>query len=137
MYIAASQFRLIRYQKGLDANGNYLFDLDKRSNITIPANGTYTYSASGYTNSGYLSNPGSYKAVARGRVPGGNWWDWQTTGSGVNPRNFQVVIPDPEVPTLQSPSNWQELSSGNVNFNWTDAANAVKYRIKFKTCGHE
>ena len=46
--------------------------------------------------------------------------------------NFTIVVknPEPAVPTLSLPTNWQELSSGDVSFDWTDAANATKYRIK-------
>ena len=34
------------------------------TNVNVPANGTWTYP----TKSGYLVNPGTYKAVVRGRV---------------------------------------------------------------------
>ncbi|MBC8183194.1 fibronectin type III domain-containing protein, partial [candidate division KSB1 bacterium] len=100
----------------LDANGNHLFNLATKSNITVPANGTYTYNASGYTNTGYLSNPGTYKAMARARVPGGNWWDWQTTGSGINPRTFQVVSPQPGSVSL---SKTTVEMGGTLTVSWS------------------
>jgi len=73
----------------LDGNGNYLFDLSPPNlqNVTVTANGTWTYP----TKSGYLVNPGTYKAVVRGHVAGGAWFDFGTTGGGVNPRTFTVT----------------------------------------------
>jgi len=91
---------------------------------TSASNGTYT-----------ISNvtPGTYTLI--GSKSGYHDKSYSVTvgnGENLTGKNLALepVVPEPEVPTLQSPSNWQELSSGNVNFNWTDAANAVKYRIK-------
>ncbi|MBK6773178.1 MAG: CHAP domain-containing protein [Ignavibacteria bacterium] len=82
----------------LDNNNNLVFDLESRSNVTLSANGTYIYNVNSLQ-FGSGTTPGTYKAVARGRVLNGSWFDFQTTGSGVNPKIFTVtlfssVIPD-------------------------------------------
>jgi len=113
----------------LDANGNHLFDLPERpTNVYVPANGTYTYTGSGYTNTGYLSNPGTYRAMARGRVTS-NWFDWEKTGAGVNPQYFQVVSPSPTVPQLTSPGNGATLNDATPDLAWT-ANNANYFHVQ-------
>src|SRR5262245_28753024 len=71
----------------LDENGTTLFDLPHQANVTVPANGTWTFP----TQSGYLVNPGNYRAIVRGHVAGGNWFDFAVTGAGVNPVTFTVL----------------------------------------------
>ena len=85
----------------LDNNDNLQFDLQKFSNVTVPANETWTYTGSGYMASQFP--PGTYKAMARGRVT--NWFDFTTTGSGVNPRIFQVQPQTLSVTLDANPSN--------------------------------
>jgi len=114
----------------LDANDIHLFNLDVKPNVYVPANGTYTYTASGYTHSGHLSNPGTYKAMARGRVPGGNWFNWLTMGAGVNPRTFQVVAPTVSAPTLTAPANYSIFNrntTSSITIQWTSVNGANEY----------
>jgi surface antigen len=73
----------------LKSDGSNLFDAGLYNNITIPANGTWSQTA---TNSILATNPaGTYKVIVRGKLAGGNWFDFDTTGSGVNPLNFTAV----------------------------------------------
>lgn len=66
----------------------YLFDFALYDNVSVSANGTWSQTA---TNTIYTSNPpGTYKALIRGKV-GGEWFDFDVTGSGVNPASFTVV----------------------------------------------
>ena len=70
-------------------NGAYLFDFASYDNVSIDANGTWSQTA---TKTIYPTNPtGTYKAVVRGKV-GGQWFDFETTASGVNPTPFVVVF---------------------------------------------
>jgi hypothetical protein len=81
----------------LRSDDSLLFDLATYSDITIPANGTWSQSPTGQI---YTSNPpGTYKAMIRGKVAGGNWFNFSQTGSGVNPRIFTAMAP-PQYYTL-------------------------------------
>jgi hypothetical protein len=72
----------------LDPSGTFIFDFAMFPSVTIPAYGTKSYSAQNYI---YTSRPtGTYKAVVRGKV-GGQWFDFDTVNSGVNPKSFSVV----------------------------------------------
>lgn len=71
-------------------NDAYLFDFAMYNNVSIGASGTWSQTA---TNTIYTTNPaGTYKALIRGKV-GGQWFDFDTTGTGVNPRTFTVISP--------------------------------------------
>lgn len=73
----------------LNPSGTWIFDFVMYNSVTIPANGTKSFTAQNYI---YTSQPlGTYKAVARGKEVGGNWLDFDTVDSGVNPRSFSVV----------------------------------------------
>jgi hypothetical protein len=81
----------------VDRNGVFKFDLPWRTNFTIPANGEKTFLVPANNGQGYVVATaridlpaGTYKAVARGRI-GGGWFDFLTTGSGVNGRTFTVT----------------------------------------------
>lgn len=70
----------------LDSSNRFMGDLTWVNNFKVPANGEKSYSvASAVIN----LPPGTYKAVARGKVT--DWFDFQTTGSGVNGKTFTVV----------------------------------------------
>jgi hypothetical protein len=72
----------------LHADGSELFDLAMYNQVSFAANETRSFAPTGQI---YDTNPpGTYKAVVRGRVAGGNWFDFSTTGSGVNPLSFAV-----------------------------------------------
>lgn len=75
----------------LDSSNNFVFDFVMYDNVTISAYGTWGRSPTNYIYADRL--PGTYKAVVRGNV-GGEWFDFDTTGSGVNPRAFTVVKPE-------------------------------------------
>lgn len=69
----------------LTSAGAFQFDVRKLPNITVSANGTYTYSQTAT-----ITLPaGTYRAVARGRLP--NWFDFSTTGGASNSRTFTVI----------------------------------------------
>lgn len=106
----------------LDNNDNLQFDLQKFSNVTVPANETWTYTGSGYMGSQFP--PGTYKAMARGRVT--NWFDFTTTGSGVNPCVFEVQERTP--PTLISPPNGSHQTC-SITFQWSSVSGATNYRL--------
>lgn len=70
----------------LDSSNRFIADLTLVNNFKVSANGEKSYSvASAVIN----LPPGTYKAVARGKVT--DWFDFQTTGSGVNGKTFTVV----------------------------------------------
>ena len=71
-------------------DGSFLFTLATWNNVTINANATWTRSPTGQI---YGNPAGTYKAVVRGRLAGGDWFDFSVTGSGVNPKSFTVVEP--------------------------------------------
>ncbi len=112
-----------------DHNRKHLFDMNVHTNIYIPPNGTYTYTENGYTHSGYLSNPGTYIAEARGRV-GVNWYTWSTTGNGVNPRTFYITSSILDPPILTSPSNEGTLTGPPYQFTWQPVSGASAYQLK-------
>ena len=74
----------------LDADGNHLFDIPQTfSDETLTANGTWTGSVTGNIVS---SNPaGGYQAVLRGKVSGGDWFDFETVSPAMNPVSFDVI----------------------------------------------
>jgi murein DD-endopeptidase MepM/ murein hydrolase activator NlpD len=84
----------------LDEGGTTLFNLPIQSNVTVPARGTWTFP----TQSGYLVNPGDYRAIVRGHVAGGNWFDFSVTGEGVNPRPFEVIESPGFVSVVSAPT---------------------------------
>jgi len=72
----------------LRSDNSLLFDLEIYNNVTIPANGTWSQSP---TRQIFSTNPpGNYKAVIRGKVADGDWFDFSVTDSGVNPKIFTV-----------------------------------------------
>ena len=69
-------------------DGVYKFDFPTVS-VNLSANGTYTYKLSGKIFSSLGS--GNFLAVARGKVAGGNWFDFSTIANGKNSVPFTVV----------------------------------------------
>jgi len=72
----------------LDENDNYLFDFEMYDNVTIKPNDFDTFFATKRINADMT--PGIYKAIARGKVAGGDWFDFDTTRNGINPREFMA-----------------------------------------------
>ncbi len=108
----------------LNNDNTHLRDMDIKGPITILANDIYNYSS---TQLWRITDPaGNYKAVARGKVTGGNWFDFTTTGIGVNPRVFQVQ--QQIKPTLISPSNGSNQTCG-ITFQWNIVSGATNYRL--------
>lgn len=74
----------------LDADGNHLFDIPQTfSDVILTANGTWSGSVTGNIFSSNLA--GEYQAVLRGKVSGGDWFDFETVSPGINPVSFNVV----------------------------------------------
>lgn len=80
----------------LDSNGGFVFDFAMYNNVFVSANGTWGIPASNYI---YASRPpGTYQAMIRGKVDG-QWFDFDTTGGGVNPRVFTAIDGSANTPT--------------------------------------
>jgi len=107
----------------LDANNDYIFDFENWYNVTISANGYYSESATGqiwYDNGN--NPPGQYKAELRGRVSGGNWFQFDTTESGVNPVTFTAIMDqDIVVNSLNPPEGPIELNENQSQLFVIDA----------------
>ncbi|MDP8204738.1 MAG: CHAP domain-containing protein [Candidatus Tenebribacter mawsonii] len=107
----------------LDADDNYIFDFENWYNVTVSANGYYSESA---TNQIWYDNgnnpPGQYKAVLRGKVSGGNWFQFDTTGSGENPVTFTAIMDqDIVVNSLNPPEGTVELNENESQLFAIDA----------------
>jgi len=64
----------------LRSDNSHVFDHAMYSNVTVPANGTWSRSA---TNKIWNTNPpGIYKAIIREKIDG-QWFDFDTTGDRV------------------------------------------------------
>jgi len=76
----------------LQSDNTHLFDLVTYNNVTISSNSTWSKTPSGKIS----DNPiGVYKAVIRGKLAGGTWFDFSVTGDGINPKSFDVISPNP------------------------------------------
>jgi hypothetical protein len=116
----------------LNPDGTHRFDLlPLWSNVTIPANSTWAGQRSATL---FASTPaGQYRAVLRGRVAGGSWFDFETTGGGVNPRTFTVT----STTTSSAPGTFTLLSATpdcvgttpRIRLVWTASANAQAYDV--------
>jgi len=84
----------------LDLDDNLISDFANYPNETISANGTLSRSGKNYLYDTHL--PGTYKAIIRGRI-GGEWFDFDTTDNGVNPKAFEAIKQDS--PPVISTSN--------------------------------
>ncbi|MFC1476480.1 hypothetical protein ACFL5S_00790, partial [Fibrobacterota bacterium] len=75
----------------LKSDDSHLFDLKTYDNKTFTANENWNKTEQGTI---FTNNPlGTYKAVIRGKVAGGNWFDFSKIDPAVNPKSFQVVAP--------------------------------------------
>jgi hypothetical protein len=89
-------------------NNSHIVDMEVKNNIAIPANGSYQYSS---TQQWRITDPsGAYQAVARWKDYNGNWYDFTTTGSGVNNKSFTVSTG--QIVLGLNPSS--EIDFGNV-----------------------
>ncbi|MBM3712836.1 MAG: CHAP domain-containing protein [Actinobacteria bacterium] len=87
---------------------SHAVDMEVKNNITIPANGSYQYSS---TQQWRLTDPiGTYQAVARWKDSNGSWYDFTTTGNGINNKSFSVATN--QIVLGLNPSS--ELDFGNV-----------------------
>ena len=110
----------------LKSDNTFLRDMEIKGPITIAANGTYTYSSTLQ----WLSTAavGSYTAVARGKVTGGDWFDFSVNG-GTSPKGFQVTSPPtPGSLTLSLTPNCSGTTS-QIILNWTASTNVATYDI--------
>lgn len=125
----------------LKPDGSHLFDFATYSNVTIGANSSWSPNPSP-AGQIYTTNPtGTYKAVVRGKVAGGNWFDFTTTGSGVNPRSFSVVPQTGSIRVTLSPNEavyagaqWKLDDGGWQNSgSLLSGINVGVHSISFKT----
>lgn len=72
----------------LRPDGSHAYDAEKWTNVAVPPGGSWHGNV--ITTLFLSSIPGTWTAIARGRVSGGNWFNFGTHG-GVNPEPFQVV----------------------------------------------
>ena len=119
----------------LKPDGTNLYDLQTYPNITISANGTWSPGSTSNSQI-YSTNPvGTYKVIIRGKVAGGvNFFDFTTTGAGVNPASLIVSQSNGSIspPSLISPIG--NINLGNeIVFSWNSVPNAARYRIKICT----
>ena len=115
----------------LKENGEYLFDCKKNVNIDIPGFGTYKYTGTAYTSSGFLSTPGRYQAVARLRPSGYTWLPWETTGEGINPLIFEVREPILSKPVIEEPVQYSiyRIDISAILFEWAVIKYAKDYTL--------
>lgn len=86
----------------------HVVDMEVKNNVTIPANSSYQYSSSQQWR---LTDPaGTYQAIARGKLAGGDWFDFLTTGVGINSKTFTVITH--QIILGLTPSS--EIDFGNV-----------------------
>ncbi|HAQ19498.1 MAG TPA: hypothetical protein DCR40_09740, partial [Prolixibacteraceae bacterium] len=103
-------------------------DMVIKGPITISANGTYNYSSTlAWRSSDAIGN---YRAWARGKVAGGDWFDFTTAG-GTNPYSFQVVsgANSPGSFNLTLTPECYNGTTSQIRLNWTESANATSYEI--------
>ena len=115
----------------LRSDNSFVFDFAMYSNITIPANGTWSQTA---TNKIYATQPaGTYKAVVRGKYQGA-WFDFDTVNAGVNPKSFSAtgILPG-SVSASPTSGSWtsspRDVSVGSSN------ATRIYYTIRTTTDG--
>jgi len=110
----------------LKSDNTFLRDMEIKGPITIAANGTYSYSS---TLTWRTTDPaGSYSAVARGKVSGGDWFDFTVNG-GTSPKSFQVnqvSLPGSFTLTLTPQCNG---TTSQIILNWTTSTGATSYDI--------
>jgi hypothetical protein len=108
----------------LRGDGSYLFDLATYHDVTIGPNETWSRSPSGQI---FGNPPGTYQAMIRGKLPGGSWFDFSTTGGGVNPRAFTVVGGELDI---TFPTGGETLYFGNpYTITWTSSGPVGNVRI--------
>lgn len=79
----------------LQADGTFIFDAATYPNVTVPANGTWSRTATNYLYN--TRPPGTYKVMIRGYIDG-QWFDFDYTDNGQNPRNFSVITASSIIP---------------------------------------
>ena len=92
-------------------------DMEVKGPITISANGTYNYSSTLPWRTTDVA--GNYKAVARGKIAGGSWFDFSVAG-GVSPKDFQVIqSATASISNITFPSSVNAGSTFNLNYTIT------------------
>jgi len=77
----------------LQADDQLLFDCAVYDNITLSGHETWSDSAACQV---YPTRPtGTYKAIVRGKLAGGSWFDFDTTGGKSNPVSFRAGTENP------------------------------------------
>jgi len=75
----------------LRTDDSHLFDLAMYNNVSFQANETKSWAPTGQIYRDCNNPPGTYKAIVRGRVTGGEWFDFSTIDSGINPGALTVI----------------------------------------------
>ena len=115
----------------LRSDNSFVFDFAMYSNITIPANGTWSQTA---TNKIYATQPaGTYKAVVRGKYQGA-WFDFDTIDAGVNPRSFYASGILPGTISVNPTTGSWTTSPKNVSVGSSNASR-IYYTIRTTTDG--
>ncbi len=129
----------------LKPDGSHLFDCKKFSSVSFTSNSNWTPDP--ITGQIYDNGiTGNYTVVIRGKVSGGQWFDFTTTGSGVNSVTFNVnqapqygsvkvtISPDEAV---SEGAQWQLDETGNwYNSDYTlYNVSTGNHTVNFKTIG--
>ena len=105
----------------LRADGTLLFDIPQTfSNVTLAANGTWNGSVTGNI---LETNPaGEYRAVVRGRVANGDWFDFEVINPAVNPVSFEVVQQQTSITQITS------TLENTLDSTWSLDGGRIAYR---------
>jgi len=109
-----------------NTNNTMVRDMEIKGPITISANSTYNYTSTLSWRS--TDGTGNFRAWARGKVAGGNWFDFITSG-GTNPKDFIVTTsPTPESFSLTLTPECDGTTS-QIKLKWTSSKNATSYDV--------
>jgi len=98
-------------------NGSPVFELPYKTNVNLPANGTYTYNEVS-DQFGPGTSLGPHSAVVKG-YKNGVWFTFTTVGSGQNPVTFNVINPTTEITKITEvmPTKYNLLQNYPNPFN--------------------
>ncbi len=105
----------------LNPDGSHLFDIPERfSNIRLNANASWSGTVAG--NIFDTNPPGNYSAVVRGKVAGGNWFDFEAVAPAINPVPFAAVIPQGAITQIT------KTSEHTLDATWSTDGSRIAYR---------
>ncbi|MCX6162502.1 MAG: T9SS type A sorting domain-containing protein [Ignavibacteriae bacterium] len=107
----------------LKNDGTLCFDMDYANNITILANNTYYFtSTKQFPLGSYI--PADYKAMAKGKLPGGSWANFPITQNGINPFPFPAQYPTFQIACTPNPVSGG-YTSGSGTYTYGQTANLL------------